>query len=526
MNKIIKGDCIEEMKKLEENSVDAIITDPPYGLEFMGKEWDSFKSKGQGDGWQVAGKPSLEKFDGKNDWHSKPRPAFRGHTLEHWHNMEKHFKEFGIEALRVLKPGAFLLSFGGTRTYHRLVCGIEDAGFEIRDTIMWLYGSGFPKSLNIGKQIDKSNARGFEQVIKLKKILKDLKEKSKKDYKEIDRDCEFQATNYFRTDNQYTALFPDINRWNKLKVCLGIGDELDELFKSAEREVIGKTITNLTVMQRIGQDNISGEVDITLPATQEAKQWEGWGTALKPAVEPIVVARKPLSEKNIALNVLKHGTGGLNIDECRIEGESTMRTQNSSSTFSAHDFEGQVKTGSTQGRFPANIILDEEAGKLLDEQSGETSKGHFPKDNTKGTSIFNTQNLKQDEKWFNDKGGASRFFYCAKASKSERNLGCENFEDTTTNDGRKVISDRPHQRGASQRKNNHPTVKPIKLMEYLIKLVSREGAVVLDPFLGSGTTAIASLKLGRKFIGIEKEEEYIKISQARIKPFMEQTKLR
>ena len=150
---IIRGDYIEQMKLLEENSVDAIVTDPPYGLEFMGKEWDSFKTKGQGDGWQVAGKPSMEKFDGKNDLHSKPRPAFRGHTLEHWKQMQNFFYNFGIEAIRILKPGAFMLIMGGTRTYHRLVCGIEDAGFEIRDTIMWLYGSGFPKSLNIGNRL-------------------------------------------------------------------------------------------------------------------------------------------------------------------------------------------------------------------------------------------------------------------------------------------------------------------------------------------------------------------------------------
>ena len=158
-NIIIQGDCIEEMCKLPENSVDAIITDPPYGLEFMGKEWDSFKTKGQGDGWQVAGKPSMEKFDGKNDWHSKPRPAFRGHDLEHWKNMQEYFRVFGIEALRVLKSGGFALIMGGTRTYHRMACGIEDAGFEIRDIISWLYGVGFPKSLNVSlnmsKQIDK-----------------------------------------------------------------------------------------------------------------------------------------------------------------------------------------------------------------------------------------------------------------------------------------------------------------------------------------------------------------------------------
>ena len=321
-NKIINGDCIEQMKLLEENSVDAIVTDPPYGLAFMGKKWDNMDSK--------------QFQDFTNQW-----------ARACWD---------------VLKPGGFLLAFGGTRTYHRLVCGIEDAGFEIRDTIMWLYGSGFPKSLNIGKQIDK--IEGNEREVIGRKIK--------------------------RVDGTLRNTEPN-------------GAYMKENIKTKQTD---------------------GYVDIEKPGSIDSEKWEGWGTALKPACEPIVVARKPLSEKNVASNVLKWGTGGINIDACRIgsnggtcRGEQGERMKDVKQGFRANSIINNIN----QGRFPANIILDEEAGKILDEQSGiSKSQGHFPKDNTNGTSIFNTQNLKQEEKWL-DKGGASRFFYCAKASKSERN---------------------------------------------------------------------------------------------------------
>ncbi len=457
MNKILQGDCIEKMKKLEDNSVDAIVTDPPYGLEFMGKDWDK-------------GVPG------------------------------KHFWE---EMLRVLKPGGFLLSFAGTRTYHRMGVNIEDAGFEIRDTIMWLYGSGFPKSLNIGKQIDK--------------------------------------------------------------------------IQGNEREVV----PNPKIKQQTqSKDGIYGDYEATTHITKGNSEWEGWGTALKPACEPIVVARKPLSEKNHALNVLKWGTGGINIDACRIglNGE----TQPTGSGKPSKEFERNAimpgRAGgnggnitSTQGRFPANIILDKEAGKILDEQTGDLGKSQGGRANQTTSdkygkyankiekrdpgfgdnggasrffkSIKQCQHLNKEleidekrffcsdcQKWINcdDLEDSSRFFYCAKASKSERNLGCEDLDEQKQDLSRKEGNpggDNPRNRGVHLRKNNHPTVKPIKLMEYLIKLVSKEGAVVLDPFMGSGTTLIACAKLNRNGIGIEKEDDYIKIAKARIKPFLEQTQL-
>jgi site-specific DNA-methyltransferase (adenine-specific) len=297
------------------------------------------------------------------------------------------------ECLRVLKPGGHMLAFGGTRTYHRMACAIEDAGFEIRDCIQWLYGSGFPKSHNISKAIDKK---------------------------------------------------------------LGV-----------EREVIGKGTAGKTALgQGSGWNKTYNphEYDITRDETEQAKRWSGWGTALKPANEPIVLARKPLSEKTIAENVMKWGTGGINIDACRIEyqkGENPTvggRHKKTGRRIGA----GSEKFGfkslenpeiNLQGRFPANVILDEEAGRMLDEQQE----------------------------------GASRFFYCAKASKKERGEG-----------------------------NNHPTVKPVKLMEYLITLITPPNGIVLDPFLGSGTTAIACINTNRNYIGFELDKQYYDIANARI----------
>ena len=468
---LIKGDCIEEMKKLEENSVDAIITDPPYNLSSIRKR---FGKEG-----------SAPAQFGKDGRFSRLSKGFMG---KEWDNEIAFGTEIWKEALRILKPGGYLLSFGGTRTYHRLVCGIEDAGFEIRDMITWLYGSGFPKSLNIGQDFDRQECR--------KQLTKKLGRKpSREEFREV---------------------------WKNF------------------RRIVG---------QRKGQGNIPNDrgewglksnepVNITEPVTDEAKHWEGWGTALKPACEPIVVARKPLSEKSVALNVLRWGTGGMNIEECRIECDSVLDKSQDRTMIQRADGKeqgwGMKPQGKTQvldlnkGRFPANIILDEEAGKMLDEQSGALKSG----DNCirqKEGFFFEHGGLgkKGDiQKTYGDKGGASRFFYCAKASRSERNFGLDDFKEKPRAEINKIMGNPGEFLTGSGNertkvwKNNHPTVKPIKLMEYLIKLVTRPGAVVLDPFIGSGTTAIACLKLNRQSIGIEKEEEYIKIAEARIRPFL------
>ena len=416
-NKIIKGDCIEKLKKLEENSVDVILTDPPYGIGFMGKEWDNFKPSTIEDG--------MAKDKRKKTQIASTRISNIAGTYDKSIRGARGFQKFceawSKEALRVLKPGGLMLVFCSTRMYHRMTCGVEDAGFEIRDTILWLYGSGFPKSLNIGKQVDK--IRGNEREVIGKYQLPDVADGLRKK----DWDCKAKSN-----ESNFGA---------------------------------------------------SGQNELTKGNTE----WEGWGTALKPSHELIVVARKPLSEKNVALNVLKWGTGGINIDDCRI-GNKTV-----------------------QGRFPANIILDEEAGRMLDEQTGTLKSGDNCTRTKEGNFLEHGGLGKAGDvqRTYGDKGGASRFFYCAKASKAERNFGCENLDE------------KPR---TIKFKNNHPTVKPIKLMEYLIRLASREGAIILDPFLGSGTTAIACIKLNRKFIGIEKEEEYIKISKARIKPFLKKSK--
>ncbi len=406
---LILGDCLKELKQLEDNSVDAIVTDPPYGLSFMGKRWD----------YDV---PSVDIWK---------------------------------ECLRVLKHGGYLLSFAGTRTQHRMAVNIEDAGFEIRDMIAWVYGSGFPKSLNIGKAVDKLQGNERESLgIDKTKVRKD-------------------------NDNN---------------------------------EVYAK---------HCGQ---TGEI------TKGTSEWEGWGTALKPALEPITVARKPLSEKTVAENCLKWGVGGINIDGCRvgytddkdkIEGQSARKSLTKGNDYTVHkSMSGMDRSerSNITGRFPANLIHDgsDEVVRLFPQtKSGGGNKNSInnQEDSFLGTGFGGT-GTKTD--WKIDSGSASRFFYCAKASKRERNIGCEGLEEKIVNDGREKKIDNAFQRGATLRKNTHPTVKPLALMEYLVKLVSREGQVVLDPFMGSGTTGMACKRLGREFIGIEMMPEYMEIAKARI----------
>lgn len=369
------------LKGLPADSIDALVTDPPYGLSFMGKKWD----------YQV--------------------PA----------------KEMWVEALRVLKPGAHLLSFGGTRTYHRMVVNIEDAGFEVRDQIQWIFGQGFPKSLNIGLAIDKQSGtpnRG-------KAVLNISGNMTERD----DRDYELKGVPYE-------------------------------------------------------------------PESNDAKKWRGFGTALKPANEPILLARKPISEKTVAANVLKWGTGGLNIDASRI-GDGKDRTQGGPSgggnTF--NQLIGKTLERASGGRFPSNLILSHSpeceedqcsmfcAVWMLDEQSGKSNSGGKRGGETRVDKvvIFGNDTGQQNHTTYGDKGGASRFFYCAKVSPGERG-----------------------------KENKHPTVKPLKLMRYLCRLVTPPGGTILDPFLGSGTTGLAAKQEGFQFIGIEKETDYLAIAQCRI----------
>jgi site-specific DNA-methyltransferase (adenine-specific) len=391
--KIYNGNCLDVLRNAPDNFADSIVCDPPYGLAFMGKKWD----------YDV---PSVDIWK---------------------------------ECLRVLKPGGHLLAFGGTRTYHRLVVAIEDAGFEIRDQIQWIYGQGFPKSQDISKAIDK--AAGAEREVVGEK---------------------------------------------KAGMAKGVKNMA---VKHGDRDAFGEAA-----------EKYSDTVAITAPATPEAKQWSGWGTALKPANEPICLARKPLSETTIAKNVLKHGTGGLNIDGTRVGTSRPASHMDPNKFKSWKETDGNERSPSNEpdlrtdiGRFPANVILDEDAAKVLDEQTGITGGGKFSKSggrNLKGESrsfgAFD-QKVKNAPDNYGDEGGASRFFYVAKASKSDRGEG-----------------------------NVHPTVKPIKLMEYLIKLVTPEGGIVLDPFMGSGTTGVAAVRNGFQFRGVELDEKYFHIAQARL----------
>ena len=346
------GDCLDVLTTLPDNSVDSIVTDPPYGLLFMGKKWD----------YDV---PSVAIWE---------------------------------QCLRVLKPGGHLLAFAGTRTQHRMACRIEDAGFEIRDMIAWVYGSGFPKSLDVSKAIDKA-AGAEREVVGSRKLTGTARIKG-------------QAA-YGATSGRSEEAYQD-------------GGEINDTLA------------------------------ITAPATEAARQWSGWGTALKPALEPITMARKPLSG-TVAETVLQHGTGGINVDGCRVGDESRwnpsaghkdLENRRTVTPISSHkEFDGRECIG----RWPANIIHDGSNEAALALKSG------------------------------------ARFFYTAKAGKDDRETD-----------------------------NNHPTVKPTTLMAYLCRLVTPPGGTVLDPFMGSGSTGKAATVNGFRFIGIERDPEYHKIAQARI----------
>jgi site-specific DNA-methyltransferase (adenine-specific) len=385
-NQVICGDCKEVLRRFPPNTFDTVITDPPYGLGFMGKEWDNLIEPTR---------DSAGGFLRNNKSGSNPYAAARCRLGADTNQMQQWHYEWAKICLRVAKPGAMMLVFGGTRTFHRLACAIEDAGWQIRDCMMWLYGSGFPKSLDISKAIDK--AAGAER-----KII---------------------------AANKHANQYP--NGPGGVGFHGGPG-EYSQISRPPE--------------------------PLTIPATPLACQWDGWGTALKPAWEPIIVAMKSL-DGTFAHNAETHGVAGLNVDEGRIEGKQ-------------------------QGRWPANLLLDEESAELL--------------------------------------GQPARFFYCAKAGKKERNIGLDG-EGQIVDDGRQKKIDNPYLRGETLRQNIHPTVKPLALMEYLCKLTKTPtGGLVLDPFGGSGTTALACIKTGRDYVLIEKEPEYCEIANKRIGGLKEQ----
>lgn len=455
MPKIINADCLDHLRTLPDDHFDAIVTDPPYGLGFMGKAWDDLP----------------------------PGP------------------EFAAEALRVLKPGGHMLAFGGTRTWHRLAVAIEDAGFEIRDSIAWLYGSGFPKSMDVSKAIDKANGRRFEDRYALGRHIRERREAAGLTRAEVNAWFGYKdGCEHWERQDPSGARVPTLADWAVLSERLGLSGEHLALVEraEAEREVVGSGKNYGAATAADGKHafgDYAGSWDITAPATLEAEQWQGWGTALKPAFEPIVVARKPLDAANgrgtVAANVLEHGTGALNIDGCRIEGrertEYGLATAQRSKVSTYGEPNASADFDASKGRWPANVILDEDQAAALDEQSGNgTSRKGKPRGSSKPGDGWGMTATGAE---YDDTGGASRFFYVAKAPKKER----------------------PVVDGVA-----HPTVKPVALMRWLVRLVTPPGGHILDPFAGSGTTVEAALLEGVTITAIEREPDYIPLIQARI----------
>jgi DNA modification methylase len=493
------GDCIELMRTLPDASVDAVVTDPPYGLSFMGKDWDN---GGKMLGQMATGDEQRGAFayGGSHD---------RGYADNDSVGFQAFSHAWATEALRVLKPGGHLLAFGGTRTWHRLAVAIEDAGFEIRDSIAWHYGSGFPKSLDVSKAIDKNNGE-FGRLLKFTQWMRTTGLGSGQVNKVL-RDAGAISANgtiaghYFAKTRAGQPTIPTPELWQMIRpLCGDVPAWVDELVKriAAEREVVGQAAWTNSAQHFVpGEDHTQRvTLDITAPATPAAQQWQGWGTALKPAHEPIVVARKPLIG-TVAENVLTHGTGALNIDGCRIGTEQTTTTIKDLSQAHGNKFGvGGIdypKIGeklNPPGRWPANVILDESQAAALDAQSGVTASTKRNGERTgKDSGTFGSFAGQSDVVMgHNDSGGASRFFYVAKASKKER----------------------PNVNGVA-----HPTVKPMALMQYLVRLVTPPGGTVLEPFAGSGTTIEAALNEGFNVIGIEMTDEYLPLIMARIERY-------
>jgi site-specific DNA-methyltransferase (adenine-specific) len=419
---VFHGNNIELLRDLQENSIDSIVTDPPYELGFMGKKWDS---------------------------------SGIAYSVELW-----------AECLRVLKPGGHLLAFSGSRTYHRMTVAIEDAGFEIRDQIMWVYGSGFPKSLDVAKAINK--AAGVE----------------------------------------YEA-----------KPASGVGfmNNTDDGYN-----------TTLNQLVQVGE------------STGEAQEWKGWGTALKPAHEPIVMARKPV-EGTVANNVLRYGTGAINVDGCRIPSNDGFEKawdkpvitnigavpQNygigiGDGVSHTVDISGNKPNG---GRWPANFIHDgsEEVLALFPDTKSTSGKKRL--NNTNNQVYSGNWNAQPDNlAGFDDSGSAARFFYCAKAGKSERNAGLEELPERRPDERSEVGMGTFAEKGVAVQSNFHPTVKPLTLMRYLVRLVTPPNGTVLDPFAGSGTTLVAAVLENFNSVGMEMTADYMPIIKGRVNWALNQNK--
>jgi DNA modification methylase len=609
------GDCLEVLKTIPDNSIDSVVTDPPYGLGFMNKEWDSPEKLRQLT-QRESDRSAERKAEGKSPTDAPfsksvpPGLAIKGAREGKW--FQEWCELWAVECLRILKPGGHILSFSAPRTYHRMATAFEDAGFEIRDQLMWVFAQGFPKSHNISKSLIK---------------LADAKERTEQEAEHNLRcmsNPDIQETKSIFEEQGNTLLYSVSEQsisssgkttdtiWREESILEGRNNiqetegELQgsEIHKMSER-VFGdgeeRWIHNGTQIsygetskqiidengsspshrsQSIKQSNRKSDVISEQLTSQEireiARTFYNYGTALKPAHEPIVMARKPLTEKSIAENVLKYGTGGINIDGSRIEiGDEKVPRLNVAYEHKANNNFGGGDDGrfgtttmsqdGVSGRFPANIIFecicdelidgkeikgnenynwnntDTESNTftnrgtytprtetpkihtnpncpcyMLDEQSGisKSSKHKWEGDNN--APIYGKYEKGIREATYDDKGGASRFFYCPKAAKKDRNEG---LDDEPTKIKNRVNSgglENDPKWGPVETKNNHPTVKPTDLMRYLINLITPPNGTTLDPFMGSGSTGKAAVRCGVNFIGIEKEQEYMDIASARI----------
>jgi DNA modification methylase len=481
-HRIFSGHCLHVLRSLRDESFHSIVTDPPYELGFMGKDWDNAQI------------------------------AFNPRVWQHCY--------------RVLKPGGYLLAFGGTRTFHRIAVAIEDAGFEIRDSIAWIYSTGFPKSLDVSKAIDKANGRVGERVLQLKRELRKAVDASGLRHAEIDVRCGFRATNYLtmpaegKRFDPWVNILPTADKWAVMADVLGCHN-LDGLFDSAEREITQHATRDAVPGDTITFDQRSSteRERRDIPATDAAKKWQGWGTALKPAFEPIIVARKPF-KGTVAANVLEHGTGAINIDATRVatndklgggankemtrdtrhEGFARPWMDNDETRYAAAARSRENTARAEQlGRWPTNVVLDGEMATELDAQSGITKSSDNPRRNTAEAHNKTASMGKSSGDWTStghaDSGGASRFFPVIHGEDDDESL----LDSVVFKYQAKAPTrERPKVDGVS-----HPTVKPLELMRWLTKLVTPPRGRILDPFAGSGTTVEAAILEGFRPTAIE-----------------------
>lgn len=556
---VMQGRAEERLREVGDATVDAVVTDPPYGLskepdiaEVL-RHWlagDDYAHKGGG-------------FMGKS-WDSfVPGPSV-------WR-----------EVYRVLKPGGHVLCFAGTRTADLMSLSLRLAGFEIRDTIPWLYGSGFPKSLDVSKAFDKDNGKHKVDLVPFGEYVRTCREHKGYSRKQLDEIMGTNTAASWWEGRKSGVQLPSLETYKQLKQVLGMDERFDTLIEWAEaqREITGEVTKarsegSNSALPTMGAQTKYITYDITAAATSEAQKWEGWGTALKPANEPIIMARKPL-EGTVAGNVQKYGTGAINIDGSRVGGSEAAWERKSSGrdgyTYSVTDLRmrDKDKEGSPSGRWPANVILTHSPGcvaiepgdcvegcpvAMVDGQSGQTSsssslRGTHGRHDVGSPDTERRKDYSNTSRGHEDAGGASRFFatlnygpwdydpawYTAKASKTERNRGLETLPTKThpwvqhreeVHGGK--ISEAQERFATLPSQNNHPTVKPVSLMRYLVRLITPPGGLCLDPFAGSGTTGCAAVLEGFRFLGCELDEDengepmgYIEIERGRISHALE-----